>query len=172
LVLAGAMTAGWARARAEPQLTEASPKYGDVLDSLPQFLHLCFSEPAKVDDSKDWKFDVLTPDRQALGLRIVFEPSGNCVDVYPGAPEDPPNGIWTFNWLVRAQSDDSEGSGVIKFQVGELRSGERPLVREEGKPGEIDDSGGSSTVLLVALGAGIALVLAAGGAFVFLRRRG
>lgn len=160
-------------ARAEPELTEQNPAYGDVLETLPEFLHLCFTEPVKVDESENWKFNIFTPDGRALGLRIVFRPSGDCVDVYPGAPEDPPEGIWTFDWLVRAQADDSEGSGVIKFQLGALQPGETPLEKAEAddagdSPG---DSDGSSTGLLVAIGAGAALILVASGGFVLSRRR-
>jgi hypothetical protein len=157
---------------AEPELTEASPAFGDVLQTLPESLHLCFSEPVKVDESADWKFNVSTPDGRALGLRIVFEPSGGCVDVFPGAPADPPQGIWTFDWLVQAQADSSEGSGVIKFQLGELAPGETPLEKPDSNgSGNTDDGDDTPAGLLVAIGAGVALVLVATGGFVISRRR-
>ncbi len=176
LLLAVAFAAGLApmSARAEPELTEQNPAFGDVLEELPESLHLCFSEPVKVDESKDWTFNVLTPEGRALGLRIVFEPSGDCVDVFPGAPEEPPQGIWTFDWLVHAQADDTEGSGVIKFQLGELQPGETPLEKPDSEtttePAS-SDGGGSSTALYAAIGAGAALILVAAGGFALSRRR-
>ncbi len=176
LLLALAFAAGVAPmpARAEPELAEQNPAYGDVLQELPESLHLCFSEPVKIDESNDWKFNVLTPEGRALGLRIVFEPSGDCVDVFPGAPEEPPQGIWTFDWLVHAQADNSEGSGVIKFQLGELQPGETPLDKpDSGDTTEPSrgDGGGSPTGLYVAIGAGAALILVAAGGFALSRRR-
>ena len=159
---------------AEPKSTEEDPAYGDVLETLPEFLHLCFSEPVKVDESTDWAFNVVTPEGRALGLRIVFKPAGDCVDVYPGAPEEPPQGIWTFDWLVHAQADSAEGSGVIKFQLGELQPGETPLEKPESGDSTDTaggDDGGSSTALYVAVGAGAALILVAGGGFALSRRR-
>ncbi len=178
LAIIAAMAAAimaWQPAHAEPKLTEQSPQYGDVLQTLPESLHLCFSEPVKVEQSPDWKFDVKAPDGRSLGLRIVFQPSGDCVDVYPGAPEEPPQGIWTFEWLVHAQSDNSEGSGVIKFQLGELQPGETPLptpkATEAPDNGSGDGGGGSSTGMLVAIGVGATLIIAASAGFVISRRR-
>lgn len=158
-------------ARAEPELTEANPEYGDVLETPPEFLHLCFTEPVEVEDPKDWRFNVATPEGQALGIRIVFEPSGDCVDVYPGAPDEPPQGIWTFDWLVHAQADGSEGSGVIKFQLGELQPGETPLDKPDSGGTADNDDSGAPTVLLLAVGVGAALIIAATGGFALSRRR-
>ena len=159
-----------ASVHAEPELAEANPGYGDVLEIMPESLHLCFSEPVKVGDPSDWKFDVATPEGQSLGIRIVFESAGDCVDVFPGVPDDPPQGIWTFDWLVRAQADGSEGSGSIKFQLGELPPGQTPLVKPaSGAMGGGD--GGSSTGLLLAIGAGIIVIAIATAGFIFGRRR-
>lgn len=176
LLLAMAFAAGRApmAALAEPNLTEQNPAYGDVLQTLPESLHLCFSEPVKVDESSDWKFSVLTPEGRALGLRIVFKPSGDCVDVFPGAPEEPPQGIWTFEWLVHGQADGSEASGVVKFQLGELQPGETPLEKpDSGDATETGggNDGGSTAGLYVAIGAGAALILVAGGGFALSKRR-
>ncbi len=159
---------------AEPQITEANPQFGDTIETLPEFLHLCFTEPVKVDESTDWKFDVKTPEGKALGLRIVFKPAGDCVDVFPGAPTEPPNGIWTFDWLVHAQSDGSEGSGAIKFQLGELRPGETPLEKPDVPESQSDsgDDGGVPIALLAVIGAGAALIIVAGAGFGLSRRRG
>jgi len=161
-------------AYAEPKLTEATPAYGDVLQTLPDSLHLCFSEAVKVENSTDWKFNVKTPDGTALGLRIVFKPAGDCVDVFVGSPEQPPEGIWTFEWLVHAQSDGSEGSGAVKFQLGQLQPGETPLEKAKPTASATSDSGnggGTPVGLFVAVGAGVALIVVAGGGFALSRRR-
>jgi hypothetical protein len=159
---------------AQPELTEADPVDGSVLEEPPEFLHLCFTEPVNIDDQGDWRFNVRSPQGSSLGLRIVFEPGGGCVDVYPGFPPEPPEGIWNFEWLVHAQSDGSEASGVIRFQLGSLQPGETPLPSPKPLPvmNEDEDGGGGSAVLLIALivvGAAVAVAATAG--FVIARRR-
>lgn len=144
------------RALAQPQITEAKPANGETLDAPPESLHLCFSEPVKVESSSDWKFTVRPPNGTSLGLRIVFQPSGECVDVYPGAiGAEAAKGIWTFDWLVHSQASGEEGSGTIKFQVGGdfgLTPGPTP------RPGDrVDASGGGGAIGTL----GIALIVAA-----------
>lgn len=169
------LLSGAPRAHAEPKITEASPQYGDVLETLPEFFRLCFSEPVKIEESTDWRFDVRTPEGRSLGLRIVFDTAGSCVDVYPGFPDPAPQGIWAFDWLVHAQADGSEGSGVINFQLGELQPGETPLEKPDtgGSTAISRDNGGggTSTALIVAIAAGAAVILAAGAGFALNRRR-
>ncbi len=143
------------RALAQPQITEAKPAGGETLDAPPESLHLCFSEPVKVESSSDWKFTVRPPNGTSLGLRIVFQPSGECVDVYPGAIEpEAAKGIWTFDWLVHSQSSGEEGSGTIKFQVGGdfgLTPGPTP------RPASSSGDGGGGGIGAL----GIALIVAA-----------
>ena len=160
-------------AYAQPSITEADPAQGDVLATLPESFHLCFSEPVKVDESSDWKFNVRTSEGRDLGLRIEFESSGGCVNVFPGAPEDPPEGIWTFDWLVRAQADDSEGSGTINFQFGELQPGETPLEKPDSsvEAGQSDSDDGAPLWLYVSAGVGIVVIAAAAAGFASSRRR-
>ena len=143
-----------------------------MIPALPEALHLCFTEPVKVESSDDWRFSVVTATGQTLGIRIEFQPDGSCVDVFPGAPDPPPEGIWTFDWLVRSQADDSEGSGTIKFQLGQLQPGETPLDRPDPPGGGGGSDDGSSTLLWIAVGAGAALILAASAGFVVSGRRG
>lgn len=159
-------------AAAEPEITEASPQYGDVLETLPEAFHLCFTEAVKVEEAKDWRFNVILPDGTAPGLRIVFLPSGECVDVYPGAPAEPPNGIWTFEWAVHAQADDSEGSGEIKFQLGDLRPGETPLAKPDAPAPETkeDDDNNVPVGLLIGVGLGAVVVVMAVAGFIVSRR--
>ncbi len=175
IVLSITMAVGFSPSttHAQPEITEASPATGDVLQTLPEFFHLCFSEPAKVEEASDWKFNVRTPDGRALGLRIVFQTSGSCVDVFPGVPEEPPEGIWAFDWLVHAQSDDSEGSGIINFQLGELQPGETPVERPDTSAyaQQSDGDDGIRLVLYVVAGVGAAVILAAVTGFALSRRR-
>lgn len=154
LFLAQAGTPG--PALAQPQIKEAKPANGETVDAPPESLHLCFSEPVKVESSDDWKFTVRPPDGTSLGLRIVFQPSGDCVDVYPGSiPPEASKGIWTFDWLVHSQASGEEGSGTIKFQVGgDFGLTPEPTPRPSGEASGGGGSGGLSTW-------GVVLILAA-----------
>jgi len=163
---------------AQPALTEADPQDGAVLDNPPESMHLCFSEAVKVDQAAsgqapNWRFNMKTPDGTALGLRIVFRPEGDCVDVYPGFPATPPNGIWNFDWLVHAQSDGAEGSGVIRFQLGALRASETPLPApaKTKAANQGSDDGGTPAILYVIAGLGVAIVVAGAAGFVLSRVR-
>ena len=133
-------------ALAEPEITEANVEDGDVLDSVPEFISLCFSEPVVTDDldpdiPAPWGFTVAAPDERAVGLRIVFQTDGECVEVFPGEPTGSSEGIWTFDWFVTSQELGEEGSGVITFRVG---SGDPPVVASE-------DDGDSIDFLLIAI---------------------
>jgi methionine-rich copper-binding protein CopC len=159
-------------AYAQPSITEATPAHGEVLATLPESFRLCFSEPVKVENASDWAFNVTTPEGRDLGLRIVFDTGGNCVDVFPGVPDEPPEGIWAFDWLVRAQADDSEGSGSINFQLGALQPDETPIETPDAtETGQPNDDDGVPLGLYVAAGVGIVVILAAGAGFALSRRR-
>jgi methionine-rich copper-binding protein CopC len=152
---------------AEPAISSSSPQDGAVLSTPPELLNLCFSEPVQTEAEDAWKFAVKPNGSTSLGLRIVFLPDGTCVDVFPGVPDPAPQGIWSFEWSVKAQSDSSDGSGIINFQVGELQPGQTPLPVPESA------SGGDSTppVALIALIVAGALIVALGVAGFLLRRR-
>ncbi len=49
----------------------------------------------------DFKFSLVPPDRYGVGMRIVFQPDGYGVAVYPGPPGDAREGKWKFEWRVR-----------------------------------------------------------------------
>jgi methionine-rich copper-binding protein CopC len=112
---------------AKPEVTSATPADGALLTQAPEVLNMCFSEPVQTEGDGAWQFSVSPNGTTPLGLRIVFATDGLCVDVFPGTPDPPPEGIWQFDWLVKAQSDSSEGSGTLTFQVGELQPGQTPL---------------------------------------------
>jgi|FLYL01.1.fsa_nt_gi methionine-rich copper-binding protein CopC len=166
LVLAGGT------ARAQVQLISAEPADGAVLQEPPQFIALCFSEPVRIDQSSDWRFSLKTPDGIALGLRIEFKQDGSCVDVEPGYPDDPPNGIWELDWLVTAQSDGSQASGKIRFQLGELREGETPVPTAASSDAVVEENDeGTPTAAYVAVIAAVAVVVVAGVGYAALRLR-
>ena len=152
---------------AEPEVTAATPRDGEVLAQPPNVLNLCFSEPVKSEGEDAWSFVVSPGASASLGLRIEFAEDASCVNVYPG-PSDL-QGIWKFDWTVHAQSDDSEGSGTILFQVGALGTGQTPLPSPETPDLDEDDDG--PPLALIALAAAGAVILVAGVVGFLIRRR-
>ena len=106
-------------AYAQVKLTEADPPDGAKLDRPPEFVRLCFSQTVIIEDSTNFNFRYVLPDGRSLGLRIVFQPDGECVDVFPGMPDDYPAGKHTFRWQVTAAEGGEEGSGKLEFQITE-----------------------------------------------------
>ena len=117
LALAAVLAFPASPAYAQIELTEADPPDGARLDAPPDVVHLCFSEPVKIDDNTTFDFSYQMPDGRNLGLRIVFQTDGECVDVYPGLPDERPAGEYTLEWQVTAAEGDEEGSGTLHFQV-------------------------------------------------------
>jgi hypothetical protein len=148
-------------AAAEPELDTAEPPDGTVLEAPPESVRLCFREPVKVEQDQ-WRFE-MRAGTQPLGLRIVFGTDGSCVDVFPGSDDDTPEGIWSLDWLVHAQSDGSEGSGVVRLQVGDLQPGQTPLPEPREPPQRSEENGddGTPTALFVLAGVGVAIVVLA-----------
>lgn len=118
LALAAALAFPVSPAYAQIELTEADPSDGARLSAPPEVVHLCFSEPVNIKDSTAFDFSYQMPEGRNLGLRIVFQTDGECVDVYPGLPGERPAGEYTFEWQVTAAEGDEEGSGTLRFQVG------------------------------------------------------
>jgi methionine-rich copper-binding protein CopC len=149
-----------ATAHAQPELIEVAPVEGASLSELPEFFHLCFSEAVKIEPTKEWGFNLRPPDGSGVGLRTVFGTDATCVDVYPGVLAEPPPGIWSLSWLVHAQSDGSEGSGELRYQIGDLQPGDTPLATRK-----ISTAGGDGdavpTASVVLIGVGVVIVLCA-----------
>jgi methionine-rich copper-binding protein CopC len=155
------------RAFAEPGIATSDPAEAAILPSPPEVLKLCFSEPVEVEGQDAWAFSVDHGDGSTLGLNVVFAPDGSCVDIHPGQPSS--EGVWRLDWLVHAQSDGSEGSGKVNFQVGELQAGETPVPAL----GEDNDDAEDPPILLIGLlivGAVIVILGIAGTAVRLLRR--
>jgi copper transport protein len=161
------VAAGPSLAFAEPEVTSATPADGALLAQAPEVLNLCFSEPVQTEGDGAWQFSVEPNGSTALGLRIVFATDGLCVDVFPGTPDPAPEGIWQFDWLVKAQSDSSEGSGSLLFQVGALQPGQTPLPL----PDSPDAGGEDPPYALIGLIVVGVIIVILGVAGFFLRRR-
>ena len=97
------------------ELTEADPPDGAHLNAPPETVLLCFSQLIRGDFRISYKL----PSGQNLGLRIAFLPNGRCLDVQPTLPDDPPEGEHTLEWQVAAATGGEEGSGELRFQIGE-----------------------------------------------------
>ena len=121
LALAAAFLLFWSPiANAQPEPTLQFPEDGDVLEEPPPILRMCFANPVNIRDLNaggDFRFAVITPESQALGLRIVFRPDGLGVDVHPGLPEDALEGEWTFEWRVTDPETLEPAEGTVKFTV-------------------------------------------------------
>jgi hypothetical protein len=106
----------------EPQITFQNPEDGDVLKASPFVLQMCFKEPVNVNDldkGGDFRFRLVPPDNKGLGMRIVFQPDGYGVAIYPGLPDSPiPDGEWTWEYRVTDRANPKDAlEGVVKFEV-------------------------------------------------------
>jgi len=133
LALAAALAFPASPAYAQIELTEADPPDGASLNAAPDVVHLCFSQPVNIDDEASFDFGYQMPDGRNLGLRIAFQTDGECVDVYPGLPDERPAGEYTFEWQVTAAEGDEEGSGTLRFQVS---AGDTAVPSPSPTPGE------------------------------------
>jgi methionine-rich copper-binding protein CopC len=157
-------------AMAEPELVESTPLDGSVLEAPPETVRLCFSEPVQTEED-DWRMTMRAPGGQVPGLRIVFADDGTCVTVFPGRVSEPSEGIWSLDWLVHAQSDESEKSGVVRLQVGELQPGDTPLpTPQQPRQTTESDDDGAPTALVALAAVGAVIVVLASLAFVIRRR--
>lgn len=107
----------------EPVITFQDPEDGDVLKEPPFVLQMCFKEPVNTNDldkGGDFRFRLVQPDNKGLGMRIVFQPDGYGVAVYPGLPAsgEAPEGEWTWEYRLtdRVQPMDAI-EGEVKFEV-------------------------------------------------------
>jgi methionine-rich copper-binding protein CopC len=183
-------------AAAQPELTEALPADGSILDGPPPVIRLCFSEPPLHDETDQFDFNITTPAGPHLGLRIVFDPLSSCVDVHlglQGLRDESPYGEWLFDWQVIGVDSGETASGQLVYQVVEeggspvphpspvvpttpAASGTETLAGGTPTPApagsDDDDDGGLDTVWVVVIAVGVvAGVLAAGGAGLYLLRR-
>ena len=109
----------------EPVITYQYPEEGDVLKERPFVLQMCFKEPVNVNDKDkggDFDFRILPPDGKGLGIRIVFQPDGYGVALYPGpeAAGQVLEGEWTWKYRLTDKVQTSDAiEGEIKFSVSD-----------------------------------------------------
>ena len=110
----------WSPTGAQPEVTFLFPTDGDTLAEPPSAIHLCFASAVNIkdlDEGGDFSFRVFEPTGRGLGLRIVFQPDGFGVDIYPGVPEEP-EGEWTFEWRATDPDTLEPAEGAIRYTVG------------------------------------------------------
>jgi hypothetical protein len=105
----------------EPEITQQFPHEGDVIAQAPPVLRMCFKEPVNVQDldkGGDFAFRLERPDRIGLGMRIVFQPDGYGVAIYPGeGPEEAPEGEWVWEYRVVDAASGDALEGEVHFSV-------------------------------------------------------
>lgn len=124
-----------------PEIVSMFPEDGDILAEEPAFLpatpttadepipaesryglQLCFAASVDIRDNDKGglhDFTVTSPDDTVLALRIVFQPDGLGVVVFPGIAPEPFEGEWTFEWLIRDVDSLEEAPGSLRFQIQE-----------------------------------------------------
>jgi hypothetical protein len=119
-VLALAFGPSNARA-ATPEIVFQFPVEGDVLKEAPLVLQMCFKEPVDVRDlppldEGDFAFSLTRPDGINLGMRIVFQPDGYGVAIYPGNAEtEAPEGEWLWTYRLVDRETDEPLEGEVRF---------------------------------------------------------
>lgn len=197
-----------------PEVVSQFPEEGAVLAEEPAFLpatpttpeepipavaryglQLCFAEPVDVRDSDKGglhEFTVRGPSGTQLAMRVVFQPDGFGVTVFPGLAPEPVEGQWTFDWLVRDADSLEEASGTIHFEIAQggspvptesLPSCAGTTPADQITPGATatlgpaenaeEDNGGLSTGVIVGIVAGaVGGVVLVSAAAVYFKRRG
>lgn len=134
------------RAQQGPAITFQFPQEGDVLAEPPQVLQMCFAVKVNFRDppvtpvgpspspTGDFIFDVIRPGGLGLGVRIVFQPDGYGVALYPNVKEQPiPDGAWTWKYRVTDYTNTHEATeGTVHFSV-DSRNG-KPILQPTPPP--------------------------------------
>ncbi len=118
--------------RAEgPVIVYTFPEDGDVLGETPTFIQMCFAEPVNNRDlpstpvagpspspTGDFKFSLVPPDRSGVGMRIVFQPDGYGLTIYPNVAGKPATGVWTLTYRLTDYEDTGDAvEGTITYTV-------------------------------------------------------
>lgn len=107
-------------------VTFQNPVDGAVLSEPPFVFQMCFSRPINIKDldkGGDFEFNLSTPAKAGIGMRIVFQIDGWGYSIYPGSPPSlgvqPPDqrDHWLFEWHVVAADDGAPSDGQVKFTV-------------------------------------------------------
>ena len=129
VLLAVAATATLEAQERTPELTFMFPQDGDVFGEPLPVIQMCFAEPINnkdLDKGGDFKFTLSPPNNlPGLGMRIVFQPDGQGLAIYPGVFEDVPDGEWTFEYRVTDADTLTPLEGFVHYEVRE--GGNPPL---------------------------------------------
>lgn len=110
----------------EPVIVYQNLNEGDVLSEPPYVIQMCFSRPIDIRDQPDggdWDFNIITPQGQGSGNRIVFQPDAYGVAMYPVAPPSLPaiptqaGGAWAFSYRVADQESGDTIAGNVTFTI-------------------------------------------------------
>lgn len=105
----------------EPVILSQFPEDGDTLKEPPFVLAMCFKTPVNVKDKDkggDFNFNILSPDNKGLGVRIVFQPDGYGVALYPNTMDVvQKEGEWTWKYRLTDNETLDPLEGVVKFSV-------------------------------------------------------
>ncbi len=117
-----------------PEITYMFPKDGDVLADKPEVIQMCFDRPVNnrdKDKGGDFDFFLVPPDKSGVGMRIVFQPDGYGLAIYPNLADKPGPGLWTFRYRVTDYTTKEPTEGQITFTV---KAGGSPILRATPPP--------------------------------------
>lgn len=119
----------------KPVITYMFPGDGDVLTEKPAVIQMCFARPVNnrdKDKGGDFEFRLVPPDKSGVGMRIVFQPDGYGLAIYPNLADKPDVGQWTFTYRVTDYTvTDDATEGQITFTV---KPGGSPVIKQTPPP--------------------------------------
>jgi methionine-rich copper-binding protein CopC len=138
----------------QPEIVESDPEDGAEMESPPEVIRLCFSEPVR----QNVAVAIHAPDGSTVDVASTdYKADSTCVDIRPLDTDAATRGQWTLEWDARSQYGSGTGSGSLDFNV---------LEEKEAPPaGGSDDSGPDIlktaliTVAVMAGAAGASLLL-------------
>lgn len=104
-----------------PVLTFSNPGQDAVINEPAFFVQMCFEEPVNIldlDKGGDFSFSLTPPEDFPLGLRIVFQPDGQGLAIYPNnADADTPEGEWTLEYRLTTPETLTPTEGTLTWTV-------------------------------------------------------
>lgn len=102
-------------ALAQPALVESTPGDGDIIDTAPESINLCFDEAIRTD----FQITIRVPNDQTVPYTPLLRSGGECLDLRVG--KVPPNvrGEWSLEWRVTSAQSTAPGFGSFQFTVRE-----------------------------------------------------
>jgi len=101
----------------QPELVKSDPEDGAEMESPPEVIRLCFSEPVR----QDVAVTIHAPDGSTVDVAsTVYRADSACMDIRPLVTDVSTRGQWTVDWTARSQ--DGNASGSLEFNVLEETS--------------------------------------------------